>query len=79
MLLFWDVTCPNTFSPSYSSIAMREVGAVAALAEERKNAEHECLNSAQNFTPVVIEPSGVVWVHSWDFLRDLVRCLARFT
>ena len=54
------MTCPNTFSPSYSYIATREVGAVAALAKDRRNAEHECLNSAQNFTPVVIESSGVV-------------------
>ena len=31
-LLVWDVTCPDTFAPSYSSSATREAGAVAASA-----------------------------------------------
>ena len=35
-LLIWDVTCQDTFAPSYSAHATREAGAVAGLAEERK-------------------------------------------
>ena len=78
-LLVWDVTCPDTFAPSYFSIATREAGAVAAMAEERKKAKYEYLNSAHTFTPVVIESSGVVGPQSMDFLRDLGCHLARFT
>ena len=35
-LLVWDVTCADTFAPSYTSIASSKPGAVAAQAEERK-------------------------------------------
>ena len=35
-LLAWDVTCTDTFAPSYIASATSNAGAVAALAEERK-------------------------------------------
>jgi hypothetical protein len=38
-LLVWDATFPDTFTPSYSSSATSEAGAVAALAEARKFSE----------------------------------------
>ena len=78
-LLVWDVTCPDTFAPSYSSSATREAGAVTASAEERKRAKYEHLNSAHTFTPVAIESSGVVGTQFMDFLRDLGHRLAHVT
>ena len=38
-LLVWDVTCPDTFDPSYTSIATKEARAVAMSEEERKKAK----------------------------------------
>ena len=36
-VLVWDATCPDTLAPSYSTVAVREAGAVAADAEYRKS------------------------------------------
>ena len=44
-LLVWDATCPDTFAPSYSSIATREAAAVAAMAEVRKAVKYVSLSS----------------------------------
>ena len=35
-LLVCDVTCPNTFAPSYIAWSSNRAGAVASLAEEKK-------------------------------------------
>ena len=59
-LLVWDVTCPDTFAPSYISSATSEAGAVAALAEERKKDIYAHLDPSHSFTPVAVETSGVV-------------------
>ena len=40
MLLVWDVTCTDTFAPSFLASAASEAGAVAALAEKRKKAKY---------------------------------------
>ena len=42
--LLWDTTSPDTFAPSYLQSATSAAGAVAALAENRKNAKYRCLN-----------------------------------
>ena len=67
-LLTWDVTCPDTFSPSYTSNVTSEAGAVAALAE-----------GIYSFTPVAIESSGVCGPLTLEFLKDLGRRLSRVT
>ena len=47
-LLVWHATCPDTIASSYFSSATREVGAVAALAEEngqvRLSQVHTCFH-----------------------------------
>ena len=50
--LVWDVTCPDTFAPSYLSLSSREAGAVAIQAEERKKQKYSCLSSSHHFTPL---------------------------
>ena len=35
-VLVWDATCPDTLAPSYSTLAVREAGAVEDEAERRK-------------------------------------------
>ena len=39
-VLVWDVTCLDTLAPSYSSLAIRESGAVAADAKYRKRQKY---------------------------------------
>ena len=78
-LLTWDVTCPDTFAPSYTSSATSEAGAVAALAEGRKQSKYTCLEPIYSFTPVAIESSGVCGPLTLEFLKDLGRRLSRVT
>ena len=72
-LLMWDATCPDTFSPSYEMSATSEAGAVAALAEMRKEAMYTSFCSTHVFTPVAIEMSGVLGPKSFSFIRELGR------
>ena len=58
----WDVTCQDPFAPSYSAHAIREAGAVAALAEERKVAKYIHLTPVHLFSLVAVETMGV-FVH----------------
>ena len=78
-LLVWDATCPDTFAPSYEMSATSEAGAVAALAEVRKEAKYISLCSTHIFTPVVIETSGVFCSKSLSFIRELGRRIVHVT
>ena len=80
-MLVWDVTCPDTFAPSYLSSAASEAGAITASAEERKKTKYPSLNPAHTFTPVaiLIETSGVFGPETLSFLKDLGGRLARIT
>ena len=78
-LLVWDATCPDTFSPSYSTHATREAAAVAALAEERKVAKYMCLSAMHTMTPVAIEASGVFGPQTMCSLKDLGHQVAQTT
>ena len=78
-LLVWDATCPDTFAPSYEMSATSEAGAVAALAEVRKEAKYTSLCSTHVFTPVAIETSGVFGSKSLSFIRELGRRIVHVT
>ena len=78
-LLVWDATCPDTFVPSYEMSATSEAGAVAVLAEVRKEAKYTSLCSTHIFTPVAIETSGVFGPKSLSFIRELGRQIAHVT
>ena len=78
-LLVWDATCSDTFAPSYSSNAASEVGAVAAMAEERKKAKYEHLDASHSFVPVAVETAGVFGPLTHTFLKDLGRRIALVT
>ena len=78
-LLVWDATCSDTFAPSYSSNAASEVGAVAAMAEERKKAKYEHLDASHSFVPVAVETAGVFGPLTRAFLKDLGRRIALVT
>ena len=70
-LLVWDATCPDTYAPSYSLSATSGAGAVAVLAEEKKEAKYTSLSSIHTFTPVTIETSGVFGPKSLHFIQEL--------
>ena len=55
MLLVWDVTCTDTFAPSFLASAASEAGAVAALAEKRKKAKYQNLDALHMFVPFAVE------------------------
>ena len=78
-LLVWDATCPDTFAPSYSTLASSEAGLVAAQAEERKQVKYLHLAPDHFFAPVAIETSGVVGSLSMVFLKELGLCLEQAT
>ena len=49
----------STFAPSYSTIAAKQVGAVAQQAEDKKMQKYKHLDSCHFFTPVAIVTTGV--------------------
>ena len=63
--------CPDTFAPSYSTIAAKQVGAVAQQAEEKKMQKYKHLDSCHFFTPVAIETAGVFGPRTTKFLKEL--------
>ncbi|KAL5488580.1 hypothetical protein EMCRGX_G017546 [Ephydatia muelleri] len=70
-LLVWDATCPDTYAPSYSTIAAQQAGAVGQQAEDKKAQKYKHLSSHHFFTPVAIETSGVYGPRTADFLKEL--------
>ena len=78
-LLVSDVTCVDTFAPSYTSIASSKPGAVAAQAEERKCSKYSHLSSNHIFTSVSIETSGSLGPKTHDFFKELGYRLRQVT
>ena len=74
-VLVWDATCPDTYAPSYVSLATREAGAVADLAEQNKSRKYSHLAVSHHFVPIAIETSGVMGSGALTFFRDLGRRL----
>ena len=70
-LLIWDVTCQDTFAPSYSAHATREAGAVRS--SERKVAKYVNLTPEHLFPPIAVETMGVLGPCTKALLRDLYR------
>ena len=73
--LVWDVTCPDTFAPSYLPSAASDVGAVAVAVEVRKRRKYSHLDQGHLFVPVTIETAGVFGPETMDFIRELDRRL----
>ena len=67
----WDVTCTDTFAPSFLASAASEAGAVAALAEERKKAKYQHLDTLHMFVPFAVETTGVFGPLTRAFIKDI--------
>ena len=70
-VLVWDVTCPDTLAPSYSSCASREAGIVAEEPEGRKKVKYTHLETSHCFIPIAIEMLGVFGPEARQFVKDL--------
>ena len=70
-LLVWDATCPDTYAPSYATIAVAEAGAAANQEERKKQLKYAHLGPGHIFTPIAIESSGVFGTETLKFLKDL--------
>ena len=68
-ILVWDATCSDTLAPSHRDIAVREPGAVAAAAENRKRAKYSHLDATHHSVPFVVETLGVLGSEARAFLR----------
>ena len=69
--LAWDVTCWDTFAPSYTSHSSSGAGTVANLAEARKMAIYSNLNQTHHFVPIGFETTGVFGDGAMSFLKEL--------
>ena len=72
-LLVWDVTCTDTFAPSYLARATNESGAVAAMAETRKKGKYATMDSSHSFQPIAVETTGVFGPETMSFISALGR------
>jgi len=78
-VLVWDAICPDTYTPSYISHAIREAGAVAQRAEHLQISKYAHLDSSHHFIPVAVETSGVFGLEALSFIKDLSRRLRQVT
>ena len=74
-VLVWDITCPDTLTPSYAALATREAGAVAAEMERRKREKYAHLDP-HFFVPIAVETLSVIGPEAGHFFRDLGRWIA---
>ena len=70
-LLVWDVTCTDTFAPSYRSHATQGPGLVAAVAEEKKAGKYCELPPSHWFSPISVETMGAMGPRSLGLLKDV--------
>ena len=72
-VLVWDATCPDTLAPSYSRMAVREPGAVAADAEYKKIQKYMHFTSSHFFAPVAVATLGVFGIEARHFFKEVAR------
>ena len=77
--LVWDVTCVDTFAPSYRSLAVQGTGTVATRAESLKEEKYFDLLHTHEFAPIAVEISGVFGPQTLAFVKELGRRLGSHT
>ena len=77
--LVWDVTCLDTFAPSYRSLAVQGPGTVATRAESLKEEKYFDLLHTHEFAPIAVETSGVFGPQTLAFVKELGRRLGSHT
>ena len=69
--LTWDVSCWDTFAPTYSSLAVSGAGLVANRAESREKDLYRDLEPTQVFILIGLETTGVFGNEALAFFQDL--------
>ena len=69
----WDVTCPDTYASSYVQQSTSEAGAVANLAEARKETKYVAISRTHHFIPIAIETSGALGHEAMGLITDIAR------
>ena len=67
--LVWDVTCRDTYVPSYIHLSFTKAGAVAEEATAQKRRLYTELHSTHHFVPLAFETSGVFGTDLLSFLK----------
>ena len=79
-ILVWDATCLDTFAASHREIAVREPGAVAAVAEHRKRSKYCDLDATHHFVPIAVERDfGRLGQDARNFFREVARRVTAVT
>ena len=71
--LAWDVTCWDTFAPSYISSAASGAARIANQAETRKITLYHEIAQSHIFTPIGFESLGVFGDSAMSFLKELAH------
>jgi hypothetical protein len=77
--LIWDVTCSDSFAPTYRRCALSGSGEVARAAEIRKFDEYKGLMPKYMVQPIAFETLGAYGPSTMAFIQDIGRILIRFT
>jgi len=77
--LIWDVTVRDTLAPSYIHLSSLNAGAVADLAERKKQNYYLQLKEHYWFTPIAFESLGSCGPETKEFLAVLGKRLKRAT
>ena len=71
MQLVWDVTCPDTFAPSYLHLTSKGAGKAAEKAEKEKIHKYQELSNKFIVMPVAVETMGAWGRSSLKFVQDI--------
>ena len=71
MRLVWDVTCPDTFAPSYLHLSSKGAGKAAEKAEKEKIHKYQELSNKFIVMPVAVETMGAWGRSSLKFVQDI--------
>jgi hypothetical protein len=77
--LLWDVTCSDTFAPSYRQIALKGTSGVAIAAEKRKVQKYQHYTQNYIFQPVGVETLGAMGTGARDFIEEIGMKLTECT
>lgn len=73
--LAWDVTCRDTFAPSYLKRSSVSPGSVVLAAENEKENHYRSIASSHNFVPIAVETSGIIGPSALQIFKQISRRL----
>ena len=71
--LVWDVTCRDSFAPTYLHLSSSRAGSVADQAAMDKQRKYSDFARSYHFVPIAVESSGAFGKDALEFFQDLGR------